>query len=100
LAPVAGSADYTHGYVHQFRDNVPYNVGPHLFKTGVEVRRQQPYELNRVTGDTFGRFQFTGDFTGYDYADLLLGLPLRTNIDAIRPKVEARDWEIGAFFAG
>src|SRR5207245_6380593 len=86
-APFSGSVDYTDGYVHQIRDNISYNTGKHLVKAGFEVRKQRPSMLNGITGDTFGRFEFTGAFTGYDYADLLVGLPFRTNIDAIRSKV-------------
>ncbi|MFN0165369.1 MAG: carboxypeptidase regulatory-like domain-containing protein [Bryobacteraceae bacterium] len=96
-APFSGSVDYTDGYVHQFRDSISYNVGKHLLKAGVEVRKQRPSMLNGITGDTFGRFEFSGAFTGYDVGDLLLGLPFQTNIDAIRSKVEARQWEVGAF---
>lgn len=96
-APFSGSVDYEDGHVVQVRDNVSFNTGKHLFKTGVEVRKQIPHMLNGITGDSFGRFEFTGNFTGYDWADLLLGLPYTTNIDAIRSQVEARQWEIGAF---
>jgi len=96
-APFSGSVDYEDGYVHQFRDNVSYIRGKHAFKTGIEVRLQRPSMLNAITGNTFGAFAFTGQFTGYDWADLLLGLPFSTGIDAVRSKVYAREWEIGAF---
>jgi hypothetical protein len=96
-APFAGSVDYEDGHVYQVRDNISFSTGKHLFKTGVEFRKQVPHMLNGITGDTFGRFEFTGNLSGYDWADLLLGLPYTTNIDAIRSQVEARHWEIGAF---
>src|SRR5262249_41934598 len=96
-APFAGSVDYTDGYVLQLRDNVSFAARNHLIKTGVEGRPQPPFHLKPITGDTYGRFEFTGAYTGYDYADLLLGLPFRTNLDQVRSKVYSRHWEVGAY---
>ena len=52
---------------------------------------------NAITGDTYGAFEFTGAFSGYDYADMLLGLPFRTNLDQVRSKVYSSHWEVGAY---
>jgi hypothetical protein len=83
-APFSGSVDYTDGYVLQLRDSISFFKRNHLIKTGVEIRQQRPYMHNAITGDTYGRFEFTGAFSGYDYADMLLGLPFRTNLDQVR----------------
>jgi hypothetical protein len=59
-------------------DNLTWTRGTHTIKTGVDLR------FNRATnypGGTsfpvqqFGTFGFTGAFSGFDYADFLLGLP-------------------------
>lgn len=92
-----GSVEYTDGHVVQARDNVSYSTGKHLIKTGLEVRQQRPNMNNAITGDTYGRFDYTGAFTGYDFGDLMLGLPFSSGIDAVRSRVEARHWEIGAY---
>lgn len=59
-------------------DNLTWIRGDHTIKTGVEIK------WNRATnfpGGTsfpvrqFGVYNFRGTFTGFDYADFLLGLP-------------------------
>ena len=64
--------------IFQVVDNVTWTRGAHTLKTGVDFR------FNRATnypGGTsfpvqqFGTFGFTGAFSGFDYADFLLGLP-------------------------
>jgi hypothetical protein len=50
-----------------------------------------------VGGDAWGRFNFTGAFTGNDFADFVLGLPTTTSISTTRPRISARDWELGVF---
>ncbi len=64
--------------IHQVTDNLTWTRGSHTVKTGMELH------FNRATnfpGGTsfpvrqFGQFSFSGAFTGFDYADFLLGLP-------------------------
>jgi hypothetical protein len=64
--------------IHQVVNNLTWTSGAHTIKTGVDFR------FNRATnypGGTsfpvqqFGTFGFTTAFSGFDYADFLLGLP-------------------------
>ena len=89
--------DFTEAAVWQLRDTISIQRGSHLIKTGIELRRQFPHKEGDRNTNEFGRWDFTGNFTGYDYGDLLLGLPFTTKIEAITPRAEARDWEFGFF---
>jgi hypothetical protein len=81
---------------HQFRDTLSYQVGTHFFKTGVEVRRQEPDNIS-VPNNSWGDYEFTGNFTNYDYGDFLLGLPYATTKTTARPVLQQRQWEVGFF---
>ena len=95
----SGETDYEDGEVQQWRDNISINRGSHLFKTGFEFRHQSPHMFSTISIPApFGIFDFSGQFTGYDYGDLLLGLPFTTQIDGVRPRAEARHNEFGFYF--
>ena len=85
--------------VAQFRDNISIQHGKHLFKTGFEIRKQFPIQFvaGGPGGDNWGAFAFNGQFTGYDYADFLLGLPSKTSLSSTRPQIRAHGWEVGWF---
>lgn len=87
--------DFTEAAVWQIRDTISIQKGSHLIKTGIELRHQFPHKEGDRNTNEFGRWDFTGNFTGYDFGDLLPGLPFRTKIEAITPRAEARDWEFG-----
>jgi len=55
-----------------------WSHGPHNIRVGGDFRRQQFNLLSQ--SDPRGTFSFTGDTTGYDFADFLLGLPSTTSI--------------------
>lgn len=57
----------------QIGDGLSYNRGSHTIKTGLEVTKAQFFTFQPTT--TRGTFQFTGRYTGFGLADLLLGLP-------------------------
>jgi len=84
------------GNLYQVRNNVSYHIKSHLFKTGVEYRLQKPEEI-WIAGEAWGSYTFTGDFTGYDFADFLLGLPYRTALQGNRGRLRARHLELGFF---
>jgi len=57
---------------YQIRDDVSWSKGPHQFKFGfswANFRKLQPLQDSPE-----GSFSFGGNFTGYDFADFLLGL--------------------------
>jgi len=66
--------------ITQVVNNVTWTRQEHTIKTGIEVKWNRG--TNFPGGTTFpvrqfGDFLFTGTFTGFDYADFLLGLPQR-----------------------
>jgi hypothetical protein len=65
----------------QFIDNVTWIRGRHTFKFGFDVRRlRAETNLGFTTGDSYGDYFFTGNFTGQPFADFLLGVPANTSI--------------------
>jgi trimeric autotransporter adhesin len=61
-----------------FSDNVIWNHGKHTLRWGGDFRR---IELNtKATNNGRGTFVFSGQNTGYDFADFLLGLPQQTSV--------------------
>lgn len=57
-----------------FTDDVTWVKGRHVAKFGAQIRTY--YTWNGLIPDsTYGSFSFDGRFSGYPYADFLLGLP-------------------------
>jgi hypothetical protein len=63
----------------QMSNVLAYNRGSHSVRTGFDLRRLATGR--RAANDARGRFDFTGDISGYSVADFMLGLP-RTVIPA------------------
>jgi len=63
--------------VYDFIDNLTIVKGRHSLKLGYNFRRQQA-SRNSIPITIFGRYDFTGAFTGFSYADFLLGIPQST----------------------
>lgn len=59
----------------QYSDSVTAALGKHVLKFGGELRTFRHHNGTVPTG-TYGSFNFDGSFTGYSYADFLLGLPI------------------------
>ncbi len=57
-----------------FTDALTVAKGKHVLKVGVEYRPQSNYS-NTIKHGNYGSFNFNGTFTGYGYADFLLGVP-------------------------
>jgi Carboxypeptidase regulatory-like domain len=55
-----------------FEDNVTWSKGRHVWKFGGQYHA---YRTFSGIVPNYGSFSFNGDFTGYAYADFLLGLP-------------------------
>ncbi|RPJ86285.1 MAG: TonB-dependent receptor [Acidobacteria bacterium] len=60
--------------IHQVTDTLTWVRGSHSFKTGVDIQYNQAFGPN-LPREMFGLFVFENFFTGYSYADFLLGLP-------------------------
>jgi hypothetical protein len=69
----------------QFIDNLSWTHGAHSMKFGTDIVRDRDdsvfYNMNQ-----FGQFNFTGAFSGFGYADFLLGLPQTTSLTTPLPR--------------
>jgi hypothetical protein len=92
VAQVAGETPAENTY--QFIDQVTHLRGRHTLKTGIEFRPQQS---NDFIYPQFGTYSFTNRFTGFGYADFLIGLPQTTQRTAPRPGQYSRYWSMAAF---
>jgi hypothetical protein len=69
----AGSNWYQFDTTFQMSNVMAYNRGSHNVRAGFDLRRMTTGR--RAANDPRGRFDFTGDITGYSVADFMLGLP-------------------------
>jgi len=66
-------------------DNLSWAHGPHSFKLGADVVRDRD-DTVYFNMSEFGQFNFTGAFTGFGYADFLLGLPQTETLTTPLPR--------------
>jgi hypothetical protein len=79
-----------HEHRYQFDDNLTWIHGRHAFKFGTDIRRNSYSDFVQFTGaDNFGVTDFDGAFTGFDFADFLLGLPSQSQVTNAGPNFEA-----------
>src|SRR6185437_9748215 len=72
---------------YTIRDDVSWTKGAHQFKFGgswFNFRKAQPLQTSPE-----GQFNFNGGFTGYDFADFLLGLSTQYSESALE---DTRNW--------
>src|SRR5713101_8068983 len=69
----AGANWYQFDTTFQMSNVMAYNRGSHNVRSGFDLRRMATGR--RAANDPRGRFDFTGDITGYSVADFMLGLP-------------------------
>ncbi len=72
---------------YQIRDDLSWTKGAHQIKMGASwanFRKAQPLQVS-----TQGNFSFNGGFTGYDFADFLLGLSNNYSEAALK---DTRHW--------
>jgi hypothetical protein len=62
--------DFNWGYA----DTATWSRGRHVIKFGGEFKPKNRF-INSTPAGTFGNFAFNGKFTGYGFADFLLGYP-------------------------
>src|SRR5262249_7030600 len=64
-------------HVFQFSDTVTWMKGRHTIRGGFEFRRYSyKDQITFLIGDEYGDYFFTGQITGNDFADFLLGTPV------------------------
>ena len=81
---------------YQFRDDLSWTKGPHQLKMGgswANFRKLQPLQTS-----TEGNFSFNAQFTGYDYADFLLGLASGYSEAALKDDRRWNSVSWGAYF--
>ncbi len=79
-----------------YADSVTWSFDKHVMKFGGELKSFREF-TGTVPDGTYGSFGFEGNFTGFAYADFLLGLPntsFRLNPLTNRTK---KAWELGLF---
>jgi hypothetical protein len=69
----AGANWFQFDTTFQMSNVMAYNRGSHNVRFGFDLRRMATGR--RAANDPRGRFDFTGDITGYSVADFMLGLP-------------------------
>jgi hypothetical protein len=75
----------TQGRTYQAVDNLSWIKGRHTVKFGFDYRHIQAVTpLGFLSGDNYGGFQFSGQFTGSPFADFLLGIPATTDFDNVK----------------
>ena len=95
VVQVAGETPAENTY--QLIDQVTHLRGRHTLKTGFEFRPQQ---TNDFIYPQFGTYTFTNRFTGFGYADFLLGLPQTTQRTTPRPGQYSRYWSMARLHPG
>src|SRR5262245_29576640 len=68
-----GTNWYQFDRTFQMSNVLAYTAGAHNLRTGFDLRRLETGR--RAANDPRGRFDFTGDMSGYSMADFMLGLP-------------------------
>ncbi|MGH9341811.1 MAG: carboxypeptidase regulatory-like domain-containing protein [Acidobacteriota bacterium] len=91
---IAGPTNYIEE-IAQISDNLTWIKGRHTYKMGIAFVPQR-YTSYRF-GDG-GRYDFKKTFTGFSYADFLLGLPQTTFVETERDTVYIRYYHLNWFF--
>jgi Carboxypeptidase regulatory-like domain len=70
--------------VYQFQDQVSWFRGRHSVKFGTDFSRVG-FADGPIPAHVFGAYTFSERFTGFGYADFLLGIPTTAQVDPMRP---------------
>ena len=77
---------YRSGPVYEFRNVVNYFIGHHSIKVGTNLSRDY-WDMSTASPSLFGSLSFSNLFTGFTYADFMLGYTTSSSI--AYPPVEA-----------
>lgn len=69
----------------QWTDNLTWTKAAHTLRFGFTVVHDQNTNLS-ADGSAYGQYRFSGAFTGFPYADFLLGLPQTTELRSLTPE--------------
>jgi Carboxypeptidase regulatory-like domain/TonB dependent receptor len=81
----------------QWIDNLSWTRGAHFMKFGVDIIRDRLNETS-ISPLIYGRYNFTGIYTNFGYADFLLGIPQSTELAVDTPPryLRATTWAVYA----
>jgi hypothetical protein len=75
----------------QFIDNLTWIKGRHTLKFGADIRKLRAEStLGFTTGNNFGDYSFSGNFTGSSWGDFLYGAPIQTSIAVVQTDNDGR----------
>ena len=84
LLHLEGRPGFSVSWNTQFINNLTWNKGRHTFKFGFDFRRwRAESDLGFTTGNNYGDYTFTGNFSGDPFADFLLGVRARTSVAVV-----------------
>ncbi len=97
-SPDAASANYQANPETTFEwiDNLSWTRGRHFMKFGVDVVRDR-FNGNNFAAAVYGEYDFTGTYTGFGYADFLLGIPQTTSLVIPNPNRHLRGMIVGIY---
>jgi len=82
---------------YQWQDSVSKIIGQHSLRFGFEINQRQFNDQNQPN-NYFGSFQFTNRYTGFNFADFLLGIPTSISRGAFALRREDRSIAYDWFF--
>lgn len=83
---------------HAFVDNISWIRRNHTFKAGVEIRRNMGAQYPLSPRNTLGSWSFSGTYSGFSYADFLLGIPQTASRGAVAGIASLVNTDFSAFF--
>jgi carboxypeptidase family protein len=81
---------------YQIRDDLSWTKGTHQFKMGFSWALYK--KIQDIFATTQGNFRFDGSFSGYDYADYLLGLSQQYQENAVKDNGHWNNISYAAYF--
>jgi hypothetical protein len=90
-SPDANSINYQDNPETTFEwiDNLSWTRGRHFLKFGFDAVRDR-FNGNNINSMVYGQYDFTGAYTGFGYADFLLGIPQTTTVVIPNPNRHLR----------
>ncbi|MFN9893440.1 MAG: TonB-dependent receptor domain-containing protein [Acidobacteriota bacterium] len=82
----------------QYIDNLTWIKGKHTLKFGFAIRQlRAESNLGFTTGDNYGNFAFSGNFTGNSFGDFLLAAPFQTSVSVVQTDNDGRGTHYQAY---
>jgi hypothetical protein len=82
-------------FSYHISNDITWTRGSHTFKMG---GRFFPKGRNSPQYADFGSYTFQNNFSGFSYANFLLGLPVQTSVEELRDTLRQRFYWLGAYF--